>query len=56
VAGTPIDYFFLDDAFDNLYKYEDRLAGFLRLLPALPFLFTVQPIRFFGRHSKAAPK
>lgn len=25
-ADTPFEYFFLDDAFDSLYKYHDRLA------------------------------
>lgn len=26
-SGKPFDYFFLDNAFDQLYKYQDRLAN-----------------------------
>jgi len=29
-AETPFEYFFLDEAFDKLYKYEDRLANIFK--------------------------
>jgi putative ABC transport system permease protein len=38
--GKPFEYYFLDDSFDKLYKYHDRLAGISGSFTAIAILIS----------------